>query len=150
MEEFRKVDNLELLTALKMLEKEKGISKDYMIEAIETALSIAYKKSMEEIRGAEVVVKMNPENQDKESKKLSYDELENAAQNLSAQYQNLVNKYKELYAENQELKQNNYFVRLEWLFRVINSDKFNPDFRNKCEEEFVNMMIPETTEENKE
>lgn len=98
----------------------------------------------------ENVVKMNPENQDKESKKLSYDELENAAQNLSAQYQNLVNKYKELYAENQELKQNNYFVRLEWLFRVINSDKFNPDFRNKCEEEFVNMMIPETTEENKE
>ena len=55
------MDNLELLTALKLLEKEKGISKDYMIEAIETALSIAYKKSMEEIRGAEVVVKMDPE-----------------------------------------------------------------------------------------
>ncbi len=58
------MDNLELLTALKLLEKEKGISKDYMIEAIETALSIAYKKSMEEIRGAEVVVKMNPETAD--------------------------------------------------------------------------------------
>ena len=95
----------------------------------------------------ENVVKMNPEVQDKESKKLSYEELENAAQNLSAQYQNLVERYKELHAKHQELLQNNYFVRLEWLFRVINSDRFNVDFRTKCEEEFVNMMTPEIVEE---
>lgn len=96
----------------------------------------------------ENIVKMGPANQDNETKKLSYEELETAAQNLSAQYQNLVNKYKELYTENQELKQSNYFVRLEWLFRVVNSDKFDPDFRFKCEEEFINMMTPENTEEN--
>ncbi len=58
------MDNLELLTALNLLEKEKGISKAYMIEAIETALGIAYKKSMRGIKGADVVVKMNPETAD--------------------------------------------------------------------------------------
>lgn len=90
------------------------------------------------------------ESKSKETKKLTYEELESAAQNLSAQYQNLVERHKELYAKYQELLQNNYFVRLEWLFRVINSDKFNVDFRNKCEEEFINMMTSEATEESKE
>lgn len=87
------------------------------------------------------------ESKNSEAKKLSYEELEKAAQNLSAQYQNLVEKHRELWAKHQDLIQNNYFVRLEWLFRVINSDKFNSDFRTKCEEEFINMMTPESTEE---
>lgn len=95
----------------------------------------------------ENIVKMSPDTKDN---KLSYEELEKAAQNLSAQYQNLVNKFKELYAENQEFKQNNYFVRLEWLWRVLNSDKFNESFRNKCEEEFIEMMTPSETAETKE
>jgi hypothetical protein len=86
-------------------------------------------------------------NEKKQTTKLSYEELESAAQNLSAQYQNLVEKYKELYTKHQELLQNNYFVRLEWLFRVVNSDKFNSDFKAKCEEEFISMMTPETIEE---
>lgn len=101
----------------------------------------------------ENIVKMGSEKQNeevKESKKLSYEELEAAAQNLSAQLQNVVNKYKEVYTENQELKQNNYFVRLEWLWRVINSDRFKEDFRFKCEEEFINMMTPEPSEDNKD
>jgi hypothetical protein len=97
----------------------------------------------------ENIVKMGP-NQDNETKKLSYDELEKAAQNLSVQHQNLIEKYKELYAKHQELLQNNYFIRLEWLFRVINSDKFNSDFKSKCEEEFITMMTPETVENTEE
>ena len=98
----------------------------------------------------ENIVKMGPEIQDNEAKKLSYEELESAAQNLSAQYQNLINKYKELYAENQELKQNNAFIRLEWLWRVVNSDRFDTSFRSKCEEEFIEMMTPAVTERAKE
>ena len=87
------------------------------------------------------------ESKNKETKKLSYEELESIAQNLSAQYQNLVEKYKELHAKHEGLLQNNYFIRLEWLFRVINSDKFTVDFRAKCEEEFINMMTPEESNE---
>lgn len=88
----------------------------------------------------ENIVNMDPVNQ--EEKKLSYEELEQAAQNLSAQYQNLVNKFKELAEKHQELVQNNFFVRLEWLYRVIHSDKFPAPFINKCVDEFVSMMTP--------
>ena len=87
------------------------------------------------------------ESKNKEVKKLTYDELESAAKNLSAQHQNLIEKYKELYTKYQELVQNNYFVRLEWLFKVVNSDRFNPEFRNKCEEEFISMMTTDNDEE---
>ena len=56
------MDNHELLAALTMLEKEKGISREYMFEAIETALAIAYKKSSAGMKGADIVVSMNREN----------------------------------------------------------------------------------------
>lgn len=95
----------------------------------------------------ENIVNMGPVNQ--EEKKLSYEELEQAAQSISAQYQNLVVKYKELAAKHQELMQNNYFVRLEWLYRVINSDRFPESFVKKCVDEFISMMTP-TEEENKD
>ena len=42
------IDNKELVIALEELEKEKGIKKDYVIEAIETALVTAYKRNLEE------------------------------------------------------------------------------------------------------
>lgn len=53
------MDNRELITAIELLEKEKGISKEYMFEAIETALAIAYKKSLTGMKGADIVVNMN-------------------------------------------------------------------------------------------
>ena len=91
------------------------------------------------------------ESKSKETKKLSYEELESAAQNLSMQHQNLIEKYKELYVKHQELVQSNYFVRLEWLWRIINSDKLTTSFREKCETEFMDMMTPEVpAEENKD
>lgn len=54
------MDNHELLAALDQIEKEKGIEKSYMIEAIETALAIAYKKNAT-LHGAEIKVVMDPE-----------------------------------------------------------------------------------------
>ena len=41
------IDNKELVIALEELEKEKGIKKDYVIEAIETALVTAYKRNFD-------------------------------------------------------------------------------------------------------
>lgn len=58
------MDNKELLVSLKLLEKEKGIDKEYMINAIEAALAIAYKKSIKGLRGADIKVEMNRETAD--------------------------------------------------------------------------------------
>ena len=83
-----------------------------------------------------------------EKKELSYEELQNACAQLSANYQNVLAKFKELHEKHDALLQNNYFVRLEWLWRVITSDKLTVDFRSKCEEEFMLLMNPE--EDNKD
>ncbi len=56
------MDNMELITAVNMLEKEKGIDREYMMNAIETALAIAYKKSSLELKDSDIVVRINREN----------------------------------------------------------------------------------------
>ncbi|HBK69833.1 MAG TPA: transcription termination/antitermination protein NusA, partial [Firmicutes bacterium] len=54
--------NRELIEALNLVEKEKGISKEVLIEAIESALSSAYKKDQ---RGnSNIKVELNPETGD--------------------------------------------------------------------------------------
>jgi len=50
------IDNKELVIALEELEKEKGIKKDYVIEAIETALVTAYKRNFEAAENVKVVM----------------------------------------------------------------------------------------------
>ena len=50
------IDNKELVIALEELEKEKGIKKDYVIEAIETALVTAYKKNFDSAENVKVVM----------------------------------------------------------------------------------------------
>jgi len=49
------IDNKELVIALEELEKEKGIKKDYVIEAIETALVTAYKRNFDSAENVKVV-----------------------------------------------------------------------------------------------
>ena len=51
----------EFFRALDLLEKEKGIPKDYMIEKIEAALLTAYKK---ETKNSNLKVELNPEKQE--------------------------------------------------------------------------------------
>ena len=48
------IDNKELVIALEELEKEKGIKKDYVIEAIETALVTAYKRNFDALENVKV------------------------------------------------------------------------------------------------
>ncbi len=48
------IDNRELILALEELEKEKGIKKEYLLEAIETALVTAYKRNFDSLENVRV------------------------------------------------------------------------------------------------
>ena len=48
------IDNKELILALEELEKEKGINKEYLLEAIETALVTAYKRNFDSLENVRV------------------------------------------------------------------------------------------------
>ena len=54
--------NKEFFTALDLLESEKGISKEYMLEKVEAALQAAYKKDISS--AANVRVEINPIKED--------------------------------------------------------------------------------------
>ena len=43
---MKAIDNKELIIALDELEKEKGIKKEYLMEAIDSALITAYKRKL--------------------------------------------------------------------------------------------------------
>ncbi|MCI9000799.1 MAG: transcription termination/antitermination protein NusA [Clostridia bacterium] len=53
---MRAIDNKELILALEELEKEKGIQKSYVIEAIEQALITAYKRNFDSAENVKVVM----------------------------------------------------------------------------------------------
>ena len=50
------IDNKELILALEELEKEKGMNKDYLLDAIETALVTAYKRNFDSLENVKVVM----------------------------------------------------------------------------------------------
>ena len=78
----------------------------------------------------------------KETKKLSYEELENVCHQLSEQSQTL-------YRKLQEANMTNMFKRLDYLFAVVENEvAFPEDFVKKCVDEIItSMTIPEETEE---
>ena len=78
------------------------------------------------------------------SEKLSYEQLENVAHQLSEQN-------RQLYAKLQEMQVSNMFKRLDYLFKVIeNTGVFSIDFHTKCVEEIESLMtIPEEPQEEK-
>lgn len=71
-------------------------------------------------------------------KKLSYEELENVAKQLSEQ--NRI-----MYRRIQELETNEIFTRLGFLFKVVEfANRFNSEFLNKCTQEIEQLItIPE-------
>ena len=90
------------------------------------------------------VVEMKPQVQRPE--KMSYDQLESVAHQLSEQN-------RQMFAKIQELNMANVFKRLDYLFKVIeNGHMFKQDFLEKCIAEIEEIMtVPEETEEdNKE
>lgn len=81
----------------------------------------------------------------KENEKMSYEQLENVAHQLSEQV-------RQLYAKLQEANLENMFKRLDYLFRVVeNAHSFSVDFANKCTSEIESLMtLPDPEDEPKE
>lgn len=68
--------------------------------------------------------------------KVSYEQLENIAHQLSEQN-------RQMYARMQEMDMANMFKRLDYLFKVVeNGTMFDSDFVNKCVDEIENVMMP--------
>lgn len=75
-----------------------------------------------------------------QAQKLTYEQLENVASQLSEQS-------RQLYQKLQEANLVNMFKRLDYLFKVVeNSNHFNAEFVTSCIEEIENMMTLEKEE----
>ena len=87
------------------------------------------------------VVKMQPATKDERPEKLSYEQLENVAHQLSEQA-------KQLYMKLQAADMTNMFKRLDYLFKVVeNGHMFKQDFLEKCIAEIEEIMtVPEETD----
>ena len=90
----------------------------------------------------EAKVEMKPTHEATRPEKMSYEQLENIAHQLSDQA-------KQLYAKLQEANMVNMFKRLDYLFKVVeNAHAFNEEFVTKCVDEIEDLMtVPETEEE---
>lgn len=76
--------------------------------------------------------------------KMSYEQLENVAHQLSEQN-------RQLFAKLQELNMTNMFKRLDYLFKVVeNGHMFKQDFLEKCIAEIESLMIVPEQEEKPE
>ena len=91
------------------------------------------------------VVKMQPATKDERPEKLSYEQLENVAHQLSEQT-------KQLYIKLQAANMSNMFKRLDYLFKVVeNGHMFKQDFLEKCIAEIEEIMtVPEETDKEEE
>ena len=91
------------------------------------------------------VVKMQPATKDERPEKLSYEQLENVAHQLSEQT-------KQLYMKLQAANMSNMFKRLDYLFKVVeNGYMFKQDFLEKCIAEIEEIMtVPEETDKEEE
>ena len=88
------------------------------------------------------VVEMKP--QVKRPEKMSYDQLESVAHQLSEQN-------RQMFAKLQELNMANMFKRLDYLFKVIeNGHMFKQDFLEKCIAEIESLMVVPEQEEGPE
>lgn len=99
---------------------------------------------MEEQKGK--VVEMTPQAKGTEQpQKMSYEQLEQVAHQLSEQA-------RQLYDQLQKSNLNNMFKRLDYLFKVVeNGHMFKQDFLDKCVKEIEDIMtVPEEPENSEE
>lgn len=84
-----------------------------------------------------------------EEKKLSYEELEKVATELSAQNRQLSMQVNNLYGQMQNMA--NMFKRLDYLFKVLEFEtSFKGEFVNACVDEIVELMTPPKQAEGEE
>lgn len=88
------------------------------------------------------VVEMKKSENVEQPQKMSYEQLENIAHQLSEQN-------RQLFAKLQEANMANVFKRMDYLFKVVeNYTVFGREFLDKCVAEIESMMIlPEAKEE---
>ena len=89
------------------------------------------------------VVEMTPQAKETEqSQKMSYEQLEQVAHQLSEQA-------RQLYSQLQKSNMTNMFKRLDYLFKVVeNGHIFKQNFLEKCIAEIEELMtVPEESEE---
>lgn len=99
---------------------------------------------MEEQKGK--VVEMTPQAKETEQpQKMSYEQLEQVAHQLSEQV-------RQLYGQLQKSNLNNMFKRLDYLFKVVeNGHMFKQDFLDRCVKEIEDIMtVPEEPENSEE
>ena len=92
------------------------------------------------------VVEMQPVTKETERpEKMSYEQLEQVAHQLSEQA-------RQLYSQLQKSNMTNMFKRLDYLFKVVeNGHMFKQAFLEKCIAEIEELMtVPEVEEDNKE
>lgn len=87
-----------------------------------------------------------------EVRKLSYEELESTAHQLSEQSRQLYIQNQKLTQALQEANIGNFYERLKWLWTVITSDTsyLSEEFKYKCGREFMTLMEQPETEETQE
>lgn len=99
---------------------------------------------MEEQKGK--VVEMTPQAKGTEQpQKMSYEQLEQVAHQLSEQA-------RQLYGQLQKSNLSNMFKRLDYLFKVVeNGHMFKQDFLDRCVKEIEDIMtVPEEPENSEE
>lgn len=99
---------------------------------------------MEEQKGK--VVEMTPQAKETEQpQKMSYEQLEQIAHQLSEQA-------RQLYGQLQKSNLSNMFKRLDYLFKVVeNGHIFKQDFLDRCVKEIEDIMtVPEEPENSEE
>lgn len=87
--------------------------------------------------------------EDKDGQKLTYEQLFDAAEKLSAQNKYFKEQNQQLIAKVTELADFQVYKRLEFLFKVVESKEgvFPADFVTSCAQEIVDIMtIPENPE----
>lgn len=84
--------------------------------------------------------------------KMSYEQLENVAHQMSEQSRNLYIQNQQLAQKLQEANLNNFFKRLDWLWTIINSTTpyISEEFKDKCGKEFMESMTLSVEEDKEE
>lgn len=87
----------------------------------------------------------------KEVKKLSYEELENVAKQITAQAQSVARENQQLRAALQQTTMSNMYTELNFKFKVVEfASAFTPEFVDRCVKSIEETMTPPPGEKEEE
>ena len=87
----------------------------------------------------------------REVKKLSYEELENAAKQIIAQAQNVARENQQLRTALQQASLTNMYTELNFKFKVVEfASAFTPEFVDRCVKSIEETMTPPPEEKEEE